>query len=131
MQHVASRRHDPKPKEIYVAGPMSGYAEFNFPAFFAAADRLDAEGWKVWNPAAKDSEAAVQADPAYINGDNQALVANGWDWKDAFTWDCTKIIYGDGIYMLKGWEKSTGARAEWAVAQFAKAQKPDFQIIYE
>lgn len=117
-------------KQIYIAGPMTGYPEFNFPAFFAAQKKFEAEGWKVWNPAAKDSEAAVEADPSFATGDAVQLVKNGWDWKDAYNWDCSKIIYGDAIYMLPGWEKSTGARGEWAVAQFCKAQNPDFQIIY-
>lgn len=110
---------------------MTGYAEFNFPAFFAAQKDFESRGWKVWNPAAKDSEAAVQADESFAAGDATKLVANGWDWKDAFKWDCEKVLYGDAIYLLKGWEKSTGARAEWAVAQFAKAQYPEYEIIYE
>lgn len=118
-------------KQIYIAGPMTGYPEFNFPAFFAAQHKFEADGWKVWNPAAKDSEAAVQADASFATGNAVELVKAGWDWKDAYLWDVTKIIYGDAIYMLKGWEKSTGARGEWAVAQFAKAQYPEFEIIYE
>lgn len=118
-------------KQIYIAGPMSGYPEFNFPAFFTAQDWFESQGWRVWNPAAKDSEAAVQADKSFATGNAAELVKAGWDWKDAYLWDVTKIIYGDAIYMLTGWEKSTGARGEWAVAQFAKAQYPEFQIIYE
>lgn len=118
-------------KQVYIAGPMTGYAKFNFPAFFAAQKMFEDKGYKVWNPAAKDSEAAVQADESFAAGDATKLVANGWDWKDAFKWDCEKVLYGDAIYLLKGWEKSTGARAEWAVAQFAKAQYPEYEIIYE
>ena len=117
-------------KSIYIAGPMTGYPEFNFPAFFAAQAQFEAEGWTVWNPAAKDSESAVEADSSFASGDAKALVANGWDWQDAFEWDCIKVLRSDAIYLIPGWEKSTGARAEWAVAQFAKAQNPEYQIIY-
>lgn len=117
-------------KSIYVAGPMTGYPEFNFPAFFSAAAKFEADGWKVYNPAAKEHEVGVTTDPSFAVGNNVELVANGWDWRDAFRWDCEKVLYSDGIYLLPGWEKSTGARAEWAVAQFAKAQNPEYQIIY-
>lgn len=118
-------------KQVYIAGPMSGYPEFNFPAFFTAQYTLERLGWKVWNPAAKDSEKNVQASHAYGTGDNTALVSEGWDWRDAFQWDCNKVLQSDGIYLLRGWEESKGARAEWAVAQFAKAQNPNYQIMYE
>jgi len=36
---------------IYIAGPMSGLPEFNYPAFFAAAEQLTAAGYDVLNPA--------------------------------------------------------------------------------
>lgn len=117
-------------KQIYIAGPMSGYPEFNFPAFFAAQKKFEAEGWKVWNPAAKESENEVQADVSFASGDNTQLVKNGWDFRGAFLWDCEKIITGDAIYMLPGWEFSPGASAEHAVAKFIKKQNPEYQIIY-
>lgn len=120
-----------KQKAIYIAGPMTGYPEFNFPAFFKAQKDFEDHGWKVWNPANKDSEAAVQADESFATGDAETLVKNGWDFRDAYLWDVTKIIYGDAIYMLRGWENSPGARGEWAVAQFVKKQYPDYEIIYQ
>ena len=38
-------------KSIYIAGPMTGIAMFNFPAFFNAEKQLFHEGWRVFNPA--------------------------------------------------------------------------------
>lgn len=115
---------------IYIAGPMSGYPEFNFPAFFAAQKKYEAEGWNVFNPAAKDSESDVKKDESFATGDAATLVKNGWDYRDAFSWDCNAIIYGDAIHMLPGWEFSPGASAEHAVAKFIKKQNPEFKIIY-
>ncbi len=45
--------------------------------------------------------------------------------------DMEKVIQGDGIYMLNGWEQSPGARGEHAAAVAMKKNYPDYQIIYE
>lgn len=118
-------------KQIYIAGPMSDYPEFNFPAFMAAQKKFEGEGWKVWNPAAKESEAEVQKDASFASGDAKELVANGWDYKGAITWDLDKVINGDAIYLLKGWEYSPGATCEHATAKFIKKQNPAYEILYE
>jgi hypothetical protein len=34
-------------RSIYVAGPMTGIKEFNFPAFFASQKMLESQGWLV------------------------------------------------------------------------------------
>lgn len=117
-------------KQIYIAGPMSGIPEFNFPAFFQAQDDFEAQGWKVWNPANKDTESAVQKDQSYASGNDQQLMASGWDFKDAYLWDVEKVIYSDAIYMLPGWEKSAGARGEHAVAVSIQQRYPEYRIIY-
>lgn len=119
-----------KPKSIYVAGPMTGIPQFNFPAFFQAQRMLEAEGWIVYNPAAKDSEKELDPE-AVKTGDDRKAIASGFDFRAAYEWDVLKIIHGNGIYMLKGWEKSPGAFGEWAVAKAMQAKFPDFQIIYQ
>jgi len=118
-------------KSIYVAGPMTGYPEFNFPAFFRAQERLEADGWKVWNPAKKDEEDGVSNGAGWSDGDDQALVGSGWDFRAAFKWDVTKVIEADAIFVLRGFESSSGALAELAVARAIQARYPDYEIIYE
>src|SRR6185295_7722676 len=110
---------------------MTGYANFNFDAFNTAAYTLRKQGWVVFNPAQKDEEDGVVGGAGWDKGDDKALVASGWSFKDAFLWDVEKVITSDAIYMLRGWEASSGARAEHAVAQAVKARYPEYKIIYE
>lgn len=117
-------------RKIYIAGPMTGYPEFNFPAFHAAEERLKADGWWVFNPAKKDEEYDLHAE-AVRTGDAKLAAENGFDFRSAYLWDVTRIIEGDAIYMLDGWQFSPGAVGEHAVAVAMKRHFPDFQIIYE
>ena len=117
--------------KVYIAGPMTGYPEFNFPAFFAKEEELAAQGWVVANPANKEDEKELMKDDSYTSGDAKGAVAAGFDFRSAFLWDATKVIEGNAIYMLKGWEQSPGARAEHAIATVIQKHYPDYQIMYE
>lgn len=115
---------------IYIAGPMSGIAEFNFPAFCSAEERLLEEGYSVFNPAKKEVERELD-EGAFRDGDAEAAKSKGFSFRQAYTWDVLKVIAADGIYMLHGWEKSPGARGEHAVAVAMQRHYPEYIIRYE
>lgn len=121
------------PKQIYIAGPMSGIPEWNYPAFFAAEKRLAKEGWTdIKNPARKDEEMGYDDAEAKKTGDTALSIAKGvFNFREAFEWDIKQILTGDAIYMLKGWEASPGACAEHATAVVMRKNYPDYRIIYE
>jgi hypothetical protein len=107
-------------KKVYLAGPMTGIANFNFPAFNRAADILRAEGYSVFNPAERDIERHGGVD---ISADNhsgdpaQAAANHGFSLREALADDTAYICReADAIAMLPGWENSKGARAEHALA---------------
>lgn len=83
---------------IYVAGPMTGIEDFNFPAFNAAAEALRATGYIVENPA------------------DHGLI-EGADWADYLAYDLTRLGLCDTIYLLHGWENSKGAQLEVLIAE--------------
>lgn len=118
-------------KEIYIAGPMSGYDDFNFPAFDEAQKKFEDLGYKVWNPASKDNEANVKTDESFATGNDKKLMESGWNFEEAFIWDLNKVCQSRAIYMLKGWEFSSGARGEWASAVSMKQRYPEYEIIYQ
>lgn len=113
---------------IYLAGPMSGIPEFNFPAFNRAAYILQREGWEVFNPA--DKEGETLSEESKIDGDPIKAQKGGFNFRQVYAWDISKVIEADAIYMLPGWEASPGARGEHAVAVAMKRHYPDYQIIY-
>ena len=105
--------------KIYVAGPMRGIPEFNFPAFYAAAAKLEAEGHEVFNPAARDNEKhGTDISVGNATGDESLATAqHGFNLREALgadlAWICAEA---DAIGLLPGWENSKGATAERATA---------------
>ena len=90
--------------KLYIAGPMRGLPQFNFPAFMEAEKSLKAKGFAVYNPAAEDLREGFDPDkPGVITGERYEL----WMLRDL------EAIKGvDGVCALPGWEKSEGARRE-------------------
>ena len=105
--------------KIYIAGPMSGIAHFNFPAFNKAAKDFREQGFEVFNPAERDIERHGE-DISICNptGDQGLAKAQyGFSLRDALYDDLSFITkHATHIHMLRGWEKSLGARAEHATA---------------
>ena len=94
-----------KRKTIYIAGQIRN--EKNYRARFEAAHEwLEAMGWQVVNPIylteVFGTPTEVQSNPRLLRAVMDAELA--------------AIQHLDAIYLLKGWERSEGARAELAVA---------------
>lgn len=106
--------------KVYLAGPMTGIPEFNFPLFNATTAKLRAEGHEVFNPAERDIERHGGVDISKGNATGSqdfAVSTHGFSLRDALADDCEYICrYADAIYMLPGWEMSAGARAEHALS---------------
>jgi hypothetical protein len=105
--------------KVYVAGPMRGYPEFNFPAFRAASAMLREKGFTVFSPAEKDESIhGTDFSSKYTTGSLEEATKDGFSLRralgDDLEWICKEATT---IYMLKGWEKSAGANAEWATAK--------------
>lgn len=105
--------------KLYLAGPMSGLPEFNFPAFDAAAASLREQGHEVFNPAENDRNKLGE-DFAKGNEKGDVTLASqnkGFSLRHALRDDTNFIcMEAEGIAMLPGWENSKGARAEHALA---------------
>lgn len=107
--------------KVYLAGPMRGIPRFNYPAFFAAAAMLRTAGHMVFSPAERDIERHGGVDIAANNlAGDEALAAadHGFDRRKAMADDTAFICNeADAIALLPGWENSSGANAEWALAK--------------
>ena len=91
-------------KTIYIAGPMAGMPDCNCDAFEAAEKKLANEGWQVINPF--DFTAVFAC----------ALKLEGAALEACMAAELAALPHLDAIYLLKGWNKSKGARRELLVA---------------
>lgn len=85
--------------KIYLAGPMRGLPDFNYPAFNAAAAQLREIGYDVFNP-------------AELFGGDDSLPPEAY-----LTEDLRAVIESDAVFVMDGWQSSRGARVEVQVAQ--------------
>ena len=96
---------------IYIAGPMKGIPQRNYPAFYAAAAAWEAAGHIVLNPASVDE------------GGNMT-------WEDCMRASMRLLSTADAVAVLRGWKRSTGAKIEVYAARSFKwhvydANKPN------
>ena len=105
--------------KIYLAGPMRGIPEFNFPAFYKAAAALRAQAHFVFNPAEKDVEKhGKNFAKANATGNEELAVKQyGFNLREALEVDLVWICrHADAIALLPGWKNSKGATTEYALA---------------
>lgn len=108
--------------KAYIAGPMSGYPQYNIPAFDAASWALRQQGWEIISPAELDDpevRASCLASPD--GGKIGQTNGQGGTWGDFLARD-VKIVADqiDAIVLLPGWEDSKGANLEAFVGTLCK-----------
>jgi len=110
----------------YIAGPMSGYPQFNYPLFERAAAYLRTLVKEVISPAEMDSEQMKKIAYASTDGDLAEMEKkSGETWADVLARD-VKLI-GDaieGIVLLPKWFESNGARLETFVGLIQTQKRP-------
>lgn len=79
---------------VYLAGPMTGIQDYNYPRFHELADKIRDNGFIVRNPAES------------FNGDQSASRAQ------YAVHDAALIAHCDAVAVMDGWEHSHGARFE-------------------
>ena len=98
--------------DLYIAGPMRGYPQHNFPAFHTAAKKWGnnpAIG-TVYNPAKMDEDDGFIGTSVSLDGKDHL--------KACMQRDLMAVLKSDAMVMLHGWEKSDGARVEHSLAVY-------------
>lgn len=93
--------------KVYLAGPMRGIPDLNFPAFHAAAKHLRSHGHDVFSPAENDIEKG------YVGKPVDEIK------RDCIMDDLTYIArHADAVALLPGYQASKGVAVEVALAIF-------------
>lgn len=78
---------------LYISGPMTGFKDFNYPAFYEAENELRKLGCTdTLNPARIDHQDTI--------------------WENCMRRAITFMMEADALILLPGWDKSKGARIE-------------------
>lgn len=98
--------------KIYIAGPMTGVKDFNFPLFFETEEKLKELGYEVINPAHNDGKTL-----------EEALISAGSPERPSKPWshymrrDLAHVLEVEALCVLPDWQNSKGAKLEVHVAE--------------
>jgi nucleoside 2-deoxyribosyltransferase len=84
-------------RKIYLAGPMTGMPDSNYPAFHRTAADLRALGFEVLNPAENPEPACGK-------------------WEGYMRMAISQLVQCDTVALLYGWQNSKGACIEYWLA---------------
>lgn len=118
--------------KVYLAGPMRGHPQSNFPAFDEAAALGRSLGWTVISPAEMDREAGDDAEinPLPFAGGTPAECRK-FAKRDLDVILSLRGEDGDAIALLPGWEVSTAAPAELYTGRWVKLRLLDSRTFEE
>jgi hypothetical protein len=85
--------------KLYIAGPMTGLPDFNYPAFFRAAADLAKVGHEPINPARSQGREGCKT------------------WLDFMRASLLDLAACEGVAILPGWGDSRGAALEVHIAR--------------
>jgi len=95
---------------VYLAGPMRGYEDYNFPAFDKYQKYLEYLGYRVISPANLDRDAGL--DPKTFSPTPESI-------REVIRRDCLAIIDEcDEMFLMPNWQHSKGVAVEKALAEF-------------
>jgi Domain of unknown function (DUF4406) len=92
-------------KRIYIAGPIRGIPELNFPEFYRIEALWHARGWDVVNPAQMDKEHGFVPTKKQLRFEDLSI-------EQAMQRDLPAVASCDAIALMNGWERSQGANIE-------------------
>lgn len=101
--------------KLYIAGPMTGVKDWNFPAFFEAEEQLEYLGYSVENPARHDGNTVEEALAKVGTAENPVE-----KWEFYVKRDLKYLLECAGVVLLPGWQESKGARLEVHIAKQLK-----------
>lgn len=110
----------PKPKSLYIAGPMRGIAWFNYPMFDRIAKQLRDQGCEVISPA--DEDRKQDGFDPFENLDHavpeNCTFPRTMDFNKTVRRCLDAVMQCEEIVLLPGWERSSGAVAELTLAMW-------------
>lgn len=104
--------------KLYVAGPMTGIPKFNFPTFANVTNSLRGAGYEVVSPHEQDHPevAAAAWNSATGSMDDLPPGLAGSDPLETILKNDRDIAGCDGVALITGWSRSSGAVHEVATA---------------
>lgn len=105
------------PERTYLSGPMTGYPEFNYPAFKRISTDLRKRGWIIESPHENPAPKQHDKDTCTCNIVSQCRGESEHIWHYYMRLCKQQVQRCDSVIFMPGWPESRGAVQEFLWAQ--------------